>query len=491
MARIYQRGNRWWLEYTDHRGQRRRKSASTDKGVAQKLLGDALSNVEKMKAGMLQADPAEARKAIDVHRDAYLADLARRGRDEMYRYTIGKRIDAAAKSCKWTNLRDCSTNALRTYLANLAQSLSPKTVNDHLADLSSFFRWCCSTHRLEYNPCEGIEKANVKKDKKRRALSVRECQALLDAAPADRRLVYAFLIYTGVRRGEAAVLVWGDVHADGANPFVELPASITKSGKAESVPLVPALASMLVRARGVADDAVPVFPRIPTMPEFRADLAEAKIDEKDERGRVVVLHSLRHSLATMLAAAGVPMPVAQRIMRHRDIRLTAETYTDEGLLPLASAMRALPVLMDATVEENELAATGTDCAKTVPNQGHCAAQSGKVVRGGKAPGLFQVANQSALGNAGHARVFGRKAGDLGFEPNNASQEMPENKAISHDSDGCCAKTVPMGQSVRGAGDHEATPFDADLARVNAAWPSLPEALRRAVLALVASVKGGR
>jgi len=75
----------------------------------------------------------------------------------------------------------------------------------------------------------------------------------------------------------------------------------------------------------------------------------------------------------MLATTGVPMTVAQRLMRHRDIRLTAQTYTDEGLLPLASAMQALPVLVDTVCEAHELAATGTECAKTVPNPGHSAA----------------------------------------------------------------------------------------------------------------------
>jgi hypothetical protein len=31
-------------------------------------------------------------------------------------------------------------------------------------------------------------------------------------------------------------------------------------------------------------------------------------------------------------------------MRHRDIKLTAEVYTDEGLLPLSAAMASLPSL---------------------------------------------------------------------------------------------------------------------------------------------------
>jgi integrase len=78
------------------------------------------------------------------------------------------------------------------------------------------------------------------------------------------------------------------------------------------------------------------------MVEFRSDLAAAGIAEEDERGRKVVLHSLRHSLATLLAASNVPPAIAMKIMRHRDIRLTLQAYTDDGLLPVAAAMATLP-----------------------------------------------------------------------------------------------------------------------------------------------------
>lgn len=58
----------------------------------------------------------------------------------------------------------------------------------------------------------------------------------------------------------------------------------------------------------------------------------------------MVLHCLRHNLVTMLAASNVPPAFEMRILRHRDIRFTLEAYTDEGLLPLASAMTALPTI---------------------------------------------------------------------------------------------------------------------------------------------------
>ncbi len=46
----------------------------------------------------------------------------------------------------------------------------------------------------------------------------------------------------------------------------------------------------------------------------------------------------------MLQASGVPLAVAQAIMRHRDIRLTAEVYTDHGLLPLVASLKGWPEL---------------------------------------------------------------------------------------------------------------------------------------------------
>jgi hypothetical protein len=37
-------------------------------------------------------------------------------------------------------------------------------------------------------------------------------------------------------------------------------------------------------------------------------------------------HDLRHTTATLMLRAGVPVHHAQRVMRHRDVRLTTETY---------------------------------------------------------------------------------------------------------------------------------------------------------------------
>ncbi|MEE2936784.1 MAG: tyrosine-type recombinase/integrase [Planctomycetota bacterium] len=68
------------------------------------------------------------------------------------------------------------------------------------------------------------------------------------------------------------------------------------------------------------------------------------MEKRDLDGTVVHLHALRHSFGTHLSKAGVAPRVAQAAMRHIDIALTINTYTDARLLDTAEAVEALPSL---------------------------------------------------------------------------------------------------------------------------------------------------
>ncbi len=98
-----------------------------------------------------------------------------------------------------------------------------------------------------------------------------------------------------------------------------------------------------LKAAGAAEELV--FRKgLPTMQEFRADLKAAKIPLLDAQGRWADFHALRHTFCTNLARAGVPLQVAKQLMRHSDVRLTVQTYTDTGLLPLEAGVAVLPPL---------------------------------------------------------------------------------------------------------------------------------------------------
>ena len=99
----------------------------------------------------------------------------------------------------------------------------------------------------------------------------------------------------------------------------------------------------------------PVFGDLmPEMDVFKADLATAQIPFVNEKGQRADFHSLRHTLATNLALAGTAPRVAMEVMRHSDMRLTAQVYTDSGLLPIADAVSKLPSLRTPLEKDSQI-----------------------------------------------------------------------------------------------------------------------------------------
>jgi len=80
---------------------------------------------------------------------------------------------------------------------------------------------------------------------------------------------------------------------------------------------------------------------LPSMWKMKKDLKRAGIKYENDDGRAD-FHSLRHTLATNLVRQNVAPRVAMEILRHSDIRLTMNHYTDASRLPLAEAIQKLP-----------------------------------------------------------------------------------------------------------------------------------------------------
>lgn len=95
------------------------------------------------------------------------------------------------------------------------------------------------------------------------------------------------------------------------------------------------------------------------------DLKLAKIPKIDDAGRTIHVHGLRHTFGTHLSKAGASPRTAQAAMRHSDLGLTMNVYTDPKLLDVRGAVERLPDFpLDAVAEmcdaEESLAATGSD-----------------------------------------------------------------------------------------------------------------------------------
>ena len=136
-------------------------------------------------------------------------------------------------------------------------------------------------------------------------------------------------------------------------PFAELAAGDEKNGQGSEIPLradlVVELRAWIAERREGFTGSENEFSHLPLfsvpaslLRALNRDLKAAGIAKTDDRGRVVDVHAMRMTLATMLNKAGVAPRTAQEIMRHSDIRLTMSTYTDARLLNVTGALDSLP-----------------------------------------------------------------------------------------------------------------------------------------------------
>jgi len=210
-----------------------------------------------------------------------------------------------------------------------------------------------------------------------------QCIAELERLGRERALIYKTLVLTGLRTGELASLTVGQLELGATVAYAELAAADEKNREGSDIALRADLANDL--RKWLADELSrlqsearlrvghPVPLRLPSdIPVFNVpdgmarildrDLKAAGISKRDERGRTVDVHALRHSYGTLLSKGGVPPRTVMAAMRHSSLDLTMNVYTDPKLLDVVGALDVLPLLpLDADDREAEcLAATGTE-----------------------------------------------------------------------------------------------------------------------------------
>ena len=395
----------WYVRYRDSAGKMRRKSTGCrDKQAAERILADLLADTEKVKAGVMSQGEMSAAEHLDtpirVHTEDYLADLASktiRGRRVSAKHVshVRSKLGRVVRECRLRTLKGIDRHVVQRWMNKLARTprdpgdpasepISARTINMHRAAIVAFCNWCVTEDRLAANPLGDLLSAEeAEPTRKRRPLNEDEIARLLDAAQnrplrdaqtirlgknkgkllakvgaaerrrlerrgCERALVYKFMMLTGLRRGEVASLTIGSLQLDASDPYVHIEGRHAKSGRAATLPLRADLADDLRkhitdRDRTGSNTSLFTLGRN-FLRTFNLDLAAAGISKRDAQGRTVDVHSLRHTFATLMARNGVSPSVAQKLMRHSDIRLTMNTYTHLGLADTAGAVAALPAI---------------------------------------------------------------------------------------------------------------------------------------------------
>jgi hypothetical protein len=255
-------------------------------------------------------------------------------------------------------------------------------------------------------------------------------------------------------------------------PTVTVTAEYSKRRREDTLPLRPELANELRLFLARHAPAAPAFPRMPEREHvaemFRADVEAAGIAYRDEAGLVADFHALRHTFISNLARGGVHPKTAQALARHSTITLTMDRYSHTLVEEQSAALAALPNLSRPAQEA--LRATGTDPAVLAS----CLALSGRfqatsVDRSGKSTEMAEAARTPE--NAEKNAVFqGNPSGEDGIR---TPREISE-KTVGPSESGARSGALAM----------QSGPIDPDLASVIDAWPTLPEAIRAGILAMI-------
>lgn len=215
-------------------------------------------------------------------------------------------------------MNEVSASDCREYVYKRKEnSANDSTLRKEMSFLSRVFARAVEDGQIEKNPWASVKKPSEPKGRPH-FLSVGDAGKLLAAAPPDRRFRYLFLIYTGVRKGEALAVTWKDV--DLSAWLIRITNS-KKGGGQKSfyrvLPVAETLRGDLQARRG--SDSERVFP---LEHNWTRDL---KIDLKAAGLGHCRIHDLRHTYGSWLAQGGVSLHKIRDLMGHASVT-TTERY---------------------------------------------------------------------------------------------------------------------------------------------------------------------
>jgi integrase len=191
--------------------------------------------------------------------------------------------------------------------------------------LSSMYGEATTTWKLtERNPCVGVKRN--KEQERERYLTDGELARLMVVLDEyhDQRAANFFrlLLWTGARAGETRLATWDRFDLDAG--IWHKPASTTKTGKDNSIPLSGPARELLVKIHDSQDAprSGPVFPG--DGPHGELVKYQDHWDRIRKAADILNIrpHDLRHSFASSIASSGFGLPVIGKLLGHSSVNTT-------------------------------------------------------------------------------------------------------------------------------------------------------------------------
>lgn len=225
--------------------------------------------------------------------DAYQID-----NEHLVAATIGKKLSAIRSWCRW-----CQRKKLR---------LDDPTINIDWPDRDDPIPRALTAEQLKrLEQALDLPPPNI--DRKRRRVRMRD------------RLTVLLMLYCGLRRAEAAKILWKDIDLDARTLMVRR--DVAKGGRPRVIPLHDRVVAELRLTRAHHRQGAVVGHKLDGKRKGAA-LDHSSLGHiferwlKEEYGLEISAHQLRHTFATELLRSGAPLVAIQRLLGHRSLATT-------------------------------------------------------------------------------------------------------------------------------------------------------------------------
>ncbi len=376
MASVFEKNGVYYLRYKDERGRWRGiKSAATTKREARRLADDKERLCERVRLGVEQGGGVTAEPSLRDLLDWWLEKVCK-DKPSYEKASSAIRLHLREAPFASKTPRDISSGDIEEYLDDRTRlvgpkrkALGPQAVNHLRGFLRRTLQAAIKKKKIAGpNPIDEVKVWKVPKRKPDFLRSHEVAPVLANVAPRWRSL-FATAIYTGLRKGELFGLRKADLDFQIGIIFVRrsYDRDTTKGGHEDGIPMARELVPYLQAAVRRSPSEL-VFPRpdgsmYPGTTQLQNVLrralrragiilgyrhkcrksgcrhVEATTDDTIRRCptdgnlmwvtsavRPIRFHDLRHTTGSLLTMHGANLSAVQKIMRHKDPRITSETY---------------------------------------------------------------------------------------------------------------------------------------------------------------------
>ena len=232
------------------------------------------------------------------------------------------------------SIKDIQSKDVSNFIQSMAaKGYAQKTVRTRLLVLNLIFKYAVINNYVTVNPCQYISIPKNLPKTKRDAPTLEEIEIVKNSIDKTFGFYAYFVLYTGMRRGEALALNYSDV--DFINKTVSVNKSVyyvgnfphIKQPKTEAgtrhIVIPDCLFSELTKRKTSGL----IFPNKDGEIIKSGEFTILWRKYQAETGLKITSHQLRHAYATILFEAGIDVKDAQELLGHSTIQVTRDIYT--------------------------------------------------------------------------------------------------------------------------------------------------------------------